>query len=149
MQVVCPVFAVLLALGALCGAEPVKFKDCGSTAGKIIVDIIPCPSLPCVLHKGQNYGVNVTFASTNSSQTSTAVVHGILAGIPIPFKIPNDDGCKCGIQCPIRDNQSYHYINSLPIKSEYPSVKLVVKWELKDDNGNDIFCWMIPVEISS
>ncbi|XP_067848102.1 NPC intracellular cholesterol transporter 2-like [Heptranchias perlo] len=149
MQVTCPAVAILLALGALCGAQPVKFKDCGSTAGKIIiVDITPCPSLPCVLRKGQSYAVNVTFTSKTSSQTSTAAVHGILGGIPVPFNIPNADGCKCGIQCPIRNNQIHHYINSLPVKSEYPSIKLVVEWELKDEHDKDIFCWRIPVQIS-
>uniref|UniRef100_UPI00398EA1D4 NPC intracellular cholesterol transporter 2-like n=1 Tax=Pristiophorus japonicus TaxID=55135 RepID=UPI00398EA1D4 len=146
----CGLLAALLALGALCGAQPVKFKDCGSAAGKIIiVDITPCPSLPCVLRKGQSYAVNVTFSSKTSSQTSLAAVHGIVSGIPIPFNIPNDDGCKSGIQCPIRNNQNYHYINSLPVKMEYPSIKLVVEWELKDENDKDIFCWRIPVQISS
>ncbi|XP_041070374.1 NPC intracellular cholesterol transporter 2-like [Carcharodon carcharias] len=149
MEAVCGLMAALLALGTLCGAEPVKFHDCGSTATQMIVDITPCPSLPCVLHKEQTYSVNVTFTSTTSSQTSEAVVHGILAGIPVPFHIPNSDGCKSGIQCPIQKNQKYSYINSLPIKGEYPSVKLEVKWELQDDSKTDIFCWAIPVKISS
>ncbi|XP_038630214.1 NPC intracellular cholesterol transporter 2-like [Scyliorhinus canicula] len=149
MVVVCWVMAALLALGALCQAEPVKFVDCGSKAENIIVDITPCPSLPCVLHKGQTYSVNITFTSTTSSQTSQAEVYGILAGIPIPFHIPNTDGCKSGIQCPIQKMKKYSYINSLPIKSEYPSVELVVKWELMDDTKNIIFCWKIPVKISS
>uniref|UniRef100_UPI00398F2C48 NPC intracellular cholesterol transporter 2-like n=1 Tax=Pristiophorus japonicus TaxID=55135 RepID=UPI00398F2C48 len=145
----CGLLAALLALGVVCGAQPVKFKDCGSKTGQInTVDITSCPSLPCVLHRGQTYGVNVTFTSSTSSQTSKAVVHGILSGIAIPFSIPNADGCKSGIQCPIQNNQKYNYINSLPIKREYPSVKLVVQWELKDDNSDDIFCWVIPVEIS-
>lgn len=56
------------------------------------------------------------------SQTSTAVVHGVIAGVPIPFPIPIEDGCKSGIQCPIQMKQQYHYLNSLPVKSEYPSV---------------------------
>ncbi|XP_072895358.1 NPC intracellular cholesterol transporter 2-like isoform X1 [Hemitrygon akajei] len=173
-------------LAALCAAQPVKFKDCGSTSGKILivditpcpslpcvlrkgksyvvnvtfasssksgnltmVDITPCPSMPCQLYKGKTYGVNVTFVSLTATNTSKALVHGILSGIPLPFHLPNEDGCKSGIQCPIRIDQRYNYINSLEIKKEYPSVKLVVKWELKDENDRDIFCWEIPVEISS
>ncbi|XP_078090472.1 NPC intracellular cholesterol transporter 2-like [Mustelus asterias] len=149
MEAVCRLTAALLALTALSQAQPVKFHDCGSKAEQIIVDVTPCPTLPCVLHKGQNYSVNVTFTSTTSSQTSEAVVHGILAGLPIPFHISNSDGCKSGIQCPIRKMQKYNYINSFPIKDAYPSVELEVKWELKDDDKNDIFCWVIPVKISS
>ncbi|XP_041070373.1 NPC intracellular cholesterol transporter 2-like [Carcharodon carcharias] len=150
MEAVCRFLAALLALGTLCGAEPVKFRDCGSTVGKVlIVDITPCPSIPCILRKGQSYAVNVTFTSKTSSQTSVAEVHGILGGIPIPFNIPDADGCKSGIRCPIRNNQNYHYINSLPVKSEYPSIKVVVEWELKDENGKNLFCWRIPVQIAN
>lgn len=129
-----------------------------------IVDITPCASQPCQLHKGQAYSVNVTFSSGKGalsfseilvifgemllptvrtlcilflffdltliflsvvaveSQTSTAVVHGVIAGVPVPFPIPIEDGCKSGIQCPIQKQQMYHYLNSLPVKSEYPAV---------------------------
>ncbi|XP_038630182.1 NPC intracellular cholesterol transporter 2-like [Scyliorhinus canicula] len=150
METVYRLLAALLALGALCEAEPVKFRDCGSTVGKILqVDVTPCPTLPCVLRKGKSYAVNVTFTSKTSSQTSVAAVHGILSGIPIPFSIPNSDGCKSGIRCPIRNNQNYHYINYLPVKNEYPSIKVVVEWELKDENNKDIFCWRLPVQIAN
>ncbi|XP_020388861.1 NPC intracellular cholesterol transporter 2-like [Rhincodon typus] len=149
MEIVCRLLAALMTLGTLCGAETVKFHECGSTVGKILtVDITPCPTLPCILRKGQTSAVNVTFISKTSTKTSTAIVHGILNKVPIPFHIPNADGCKSGIRCPIRSNQTYHYINSLPVKSEYPSIKLVVSWELKDENDRNLFCWRIPVQIT-
>ncbi|ELV09890.1 Epididymal secretory protein E1 [Tupaia chinensis] len=81
------------------------------------------------------------------SKNSTASVHGILFGVPVPFPIPEPDGCKCGISCPIQKAKTYSYLNKLPVKSEYPSVKLVVKWELKDDQNQNLFCWEIPIEI--
>ncbi|XP_061423899.1 NPC intracellular cholesterol transporter 2 [Lethenteron reissneri] len=140
-------FVTALTLSA---AEPVKFKDCGSQTGKIsAVNIIPCPTQPCILCKDKTYNINVTFTSDTESQGSTAVVHGILAGIPIPFPIPNNDGCKSGITCPIAKNQAYTYDVGLPVKSDYPSIKLVVKWELRDDKANDLFCFEFPVAISS
>lgn len=44
----------------------VVFLTTGSVVGKVVqVDINPCPSQPCQLHKGQNYSVNVTFISGN------------------------------------------------------------------------------------
>lgn len=143
-------FIVLLCLMGFTCADPVKFIDCGSSAGEVVmVDINPCVSQPCQLHKGQSYSVNVTFKSAVESQTSTALVHGIIAGVPVPFPIPIEDGCKSGIQCPIQNGQQYHYQNSLPVKSEYPPIKLTVEWELKDDNKNDLFCIKFPVQIVS
>lgn len=85
--------------------------------------------------------------SGTQSQNSTALVHGILAGIPVFFPIPEPDGCKCGINCPIQKDKVYNYLNKLPVKSEYPSLKLVVEWELQDDKKNNLFCWEIPVQI--
>ena len=50
------------------------------------------------------------------------MVHGIVMGIPVPFPIPESDGCKSGIRCPIEKDKTYNYVNKLPVKSEYPSV---------------------------
>lgn len=57
-----------------------------------------------------------------ASQTSTAVVHGIVALVPIPYNIPVVDGCKSGIQCPIQTGTMYQYVATLPVKEEYPAV---------------------------
>jgi len=141
---------VLLCLIGLSCAEPVKFKDCGSDAGTVtLVNISPCPTQPCQLKKGGSYSVNVTFSSGVQSKTSKAVVHGVIAGVPVPFPIPNEDGCTSGIQCPIQQTQVYNYLNTLPVKTDYPAIKLVVKWELRDDSSKDLFCILFPVQIVS
>ncbi|KAJ8288828.1 hypothetical protein COCON_G00014870 [Conger conger] len=141
---------ICLSLFVLTYAEPVKYHDCGSTEGKVsIVDIDPCPTQPCELKKGESYSVNVTFISDDESQKSTAVVHGVIAGLPIPFPIPVADGCKSGITCPIQKGTTYSYVNQLPVKAEYPSIRLVVKWELMDDLKRDLFCILFPVKITS
>ncbi|KAK2826120.1 hypothetical protein Q5P01_020334 [Channa striata] len=142
------VVMVLFCLIGLTCAEKVKFVDCGSVSGKVIsVDINPCNSLPCQLQKGKSYSVNVTFISTVESQTSTAVVHGIIAGVPVPFPVPIKDGCNSGIQCPIQKQYTYNYKTELPVKLEYPEINVTVKWELKDDDKKDLFCIMFPVRI--
>lgn len=139
---------VLFSLIVFTCADPVKFMDCGSAAGKVVmVDIVPCPHQPCQLHKGQSYSVNVTFNSAVESKTSKAVVHGVIAGLPVPFPIPDDDGCTSGIQCPIESQKSYTYVNQLPVKTVYPSIRLVVEWELRDDASKDLFCIKFPVQI--
>lgn len=65
------------------------------------------------------------------SQSSKAVVHGIVLGIPVPFPIPEADGCKSGINCPIQKDKTYSYLNKLPVKNEYPSVSDLVFWDAK------------------
>ncbi|XP_065144632.1 NPC intracellular cholesterol transporter 2 [Paramisgurnus dabryanus] len=146
-RVIC---VVLLSFLGYASSEQVKYLDCGSVQGAVIgVDIQPCPQQPCKLHKGQSYTVNVTFSSNVVSQTSKAIVHGEIARVPVPFPIPIDDGCKSGIQCPIKEKLTYSYVNQLPVKSVYPEIRLVVKWELRDDLSKDLFCIRFPVEIVS
>ncbi|XP_054828364.1 NPC intracellular cholesterol transporter 2 [Eublepharis macularius] len=141
---------LLLVAGAAVMAEPLKFLDCGSKDGSITeVNVSPCPAEPCILHKGQSYTVNVTFSSKIDSQGSQAKVYGELLHVPISFPLDQPDGCKCGIQCPIQTGHSYNYLNKLPVKTEYPSLKLVVRWELLDDQNQMMFCWRIPVQITS
>nr|Q28895.1 RecName: Full=NPC intracellular cholesterol transporter 2; AltName: Full=Epididymal secretory protein E1; Short=cE1; AltName: Full=Niemann Pick type C2 protein homolog; Flags: Precursor [Canis lupus familiaris]AAB34263.1 CE1 [Canis lupus familiaris] len=139
---------LLLALGDLGPGGAVHFKDCGSAVGVIKeLNVNPCPAQPCKLHKGQSYSVNVTFTSNIPSQSSKAVVHGIVLGVAVPFPIPEADGCKSGINCPIQKDKTYSYLNKLPVKNEYPSIKLVVQWMLLGDNNQHLFCWEIPVQI--
>lgn len=56
------------------------------------------------------------------SENSSAAVYGILAGLPVFFPIPEADGCKSGINCPIQKDKTYSYLNKLPVKTDYPSV---------------------------
>ncbi|XP_003214431.2 NPC intracellular cholesterol transporter 2 [Anolis carolinensis] len=140
---------LFLAASAAVRAEPLKFKDCGSKDGNITeVNVTPCPTEPCVLHKGTSYSVNVTFSSHINSSGSKAKVYGEILGADVPFPLDEPDGCKSGISCPIQSGHTYNYLNKLPVKTIYPSIKLVVKWELYDDQDSLLFCWKIPVQIS-
>ncbi|XP_077766109.1 NPC intracellular cholesterol transporter 2 isoform X3 [Canis aureus] len=112
---------LLLALGASALAEPVHFKDCSAVGVIKELNVNPCPAQPCKLHKGQSYSVNVTFTSNIPSQSSKAMVYGIVLGVAVPFPIPEADGCKSGINCPIQKDKTYSYLNKLPVKNEYPS----------------------------
>ena len=62
-----------------------------------------------------------------------AVVHGIVAGIPVPFPLPNPNACKdSGLQCPLLSGKGVNYVATLPILDEYPAVSAdSVLWWLK------------------
>lgn len=56
-----------------------------------------------------------------------AAVHGIIAGIPILFPIPNADGCKnSNLVCPLKSGQTYLYQDSIPVATSYPSVSIPI-----------------------
>ncbi|KAJ8984496.1 hypothetical protein NQ317_014586 [Molorchus minor] len=88
------------------------------------------------------------FFSGEDSEVLKADVHGVILGVPWPFELPNSDGCvDSGITCPIKAGQTYKYVTTLPIKSEYPRVTVDIKWELKNKDDKDIICAMIPSKI--
>lgn len=58
-----------------------------------------------------------------STEAVTAVVHGIILGVPVAFQLPNPDGCKdSGLECPLSAGKTYHYQASLPVLRKYPRV---------------------------
>jgi Niemann-Pick C2 protein len=77
-------------------------------------------------HKGsKGYIHNIGFLSTveNTSKVK-AVVHGIIAGVPMPFPFPQADACQnSGLACPLVSGQDYVYNTQLPISSSYPKVQ--------------------------
>ena len=60
----------------------------------------------------------------------TNLVYGIVAGVPVPYPLPNPDACNgCNLNCPVKKDQEYTYINTLPVKQDYPDVSAVPKFE--------------------
>ncbi|XP_073442941.1 NPC intracellular cholesterol transporter 2 isoform X1 [Dendrobates tinctorius] len=145
----CPAELLLLFFIPIVFNEPLVYKDCGCDRGKLIsVDVSPCPKQPCPLVRGSSYSINVTFISDEVTPSCSAIVHGIIEGLPVPFPLPESDGCKSGIACPLKNGATYTYLTKMDIKPMYPKMKLVVKWELHDADSKNLFCWLIPVEIT-
>jgi Niemann-Pick C2 protein len=90
-------------------------------------------------------------------------------GIWVPFPLPNPNGCRdSGVQCPVAAGQTFTYQEELAIQSIFPSVRtlssqsflycrdfkvlffqinVVVKWILKDQDKNPVFCVIVPAKI--
>lgn len=101
----------------------------------------------CVLKRNSNATISITFTSSEDLTELKAVVHGIILGMEVPFKLPNDDGCKdSGLSCPMTKDTSYRYSTTLPVLKQYPKVSVEVKWELKSGD-KDVVCVLIPAKI--
>lgn len=142
--------ALLGLFAVISTAYCIQWKDCGSKQGKVTkVSVEGCETASeCPLKKGTNVSFEVDFSTKEQVTKATAVVHGVIAGVPIPFKIPNADGCKnSNLACPLASGSSNQYKTSIYVDPSYPKVRLVVKWELQDQNSNDIFCIELPAAI--
>ncbi|XP_050407691.1 NPC intracellular cholesterol transporter 2 [Patella vulgata] len=141
-------YAIFTVLVLAISATPVVYKDCGSVKGSInSIDVSSCATEPCQFRRGTNISVTINFKANEAVTGATTVVHGIIAGVRVPFPVPSD-ACK-NMACPIASGASVSYTNVVFVQPVYPEIQLVVQWEVKDQAGNDLVCFVIPVQITS
>ncbi|XP_040167147.1 NPC intracellular cholesterol transporter 2 homolog a [Anopheles arabiensis] len=150
--------AAFLLVGAVCLTlmptltSAAEFANCANETaiGKYTqVEVSNCADSDnsCVLKRNSNATISITFTSGEDLSELKAVVHGIILGMEVPFKLPNDDGCKdSGLECPLTKDTSYRYSTTLPVLKQYPKVSVEVKWELKAGD-KDVLCVLIPAKI--
>lgn len=126
----------------------VVYRDCGSKTGSIVsVDVTDCNRVPCQFQRGKNYTLTLKFKSNANSKTIVNHVYGVIAHVPIPFHLPNDNGCELGLTCPIKSGDTLTEAVTLPILDQYPKIGVLVKWVAVDDNNNNMICFEFPVQI--
>ena len=143
------VIALLCLAGYTWSATP--FKDCGSEAGTIQeFQVTDCNAAPCVLKKGNTYSMNLTFQAKAPSSKVQVSIHGVIAGVPVPFPLNNSDACTLGVKCPVNPNDDNIASLALPVLTTYPAISLYVKIELQAvDQKQDYICLLFPAVISN
>jgi hypothetical protein len=101
----------------------INYKDCGSETGIIkSISVTDCPAVPCIFQRGKNYTLDLTFESNVDTDVVTNHVYGVIAKIPIPFNLPNENGCSLGVTCPVKKGDLLEEKVTLPILEQYPKV---------------------------
>merc|ERR1712142_364593 len=92
--------------------------------------------------------MTIKFKASSAATAVNTVVHGIIAGIPMPFNVPEGKACETGHikpGCPLTPGQEHAYDTKLPVSSWYPSLRLNVRWQLQDENGSPLVCiFLVP-----
>ena len=126
-------------------------EDCGSEVGNFThVTISSCKGTDpvCVLKKNSNVTLDIYFTTSVTDNSVTAAVHGIIQGLPVPWPLHDPNACHLsGLTCPLQLGNNYHYTTIISVLKTYPKISLEVKWELKNENGKDIVCALIPAKI--
>ncbi|KAF8784825.1 NPC intracellular cholesterol transporter 2 homolog a-like [Argiope bruennichi] len=142
--------AVILSTILISQAWALKYTDCGTKTGKILsVQITGCEETDvCEFKRGETYKYDVSFESLKDSETLKTVVHGIIGGVALPFPVQNPNACESSdIECPLQTGQTYSYGYEIEVRKSYPALRADVKWELKDDNNEDVVCVLVPVKV--
>ncbi|XP_076442844.1 NPC intracellular cholesterol transporter 2-like [Babylonia areolata] len=141
------VAVVVIAAAFVAAASPVVFKDCGSESGTIkSVDVIPCDTEPCPFARGKFANVTIVYTANVDISKCHTKVTGYVMGAPVPFPVP-DLQCQ-NLNRTIKKGETFTYTNAVMVKPEYPHVRVVVQWEVLDENDKKIVCFDVPVEIT-
>ncbi|XP_046370785.1 NPC intracellular cholesterol transporter 2-like [Haliotis rufescens] len=144
--------AVLFGVLSIVHSQGPQWKPCDSSKYEGVVATVGTNATVTggvvQLVKGTGVIFDVSFKTNIEVTSATAVVHGIIAGVPVPFPLDNPQACKdSGLTCPLKTGTGYKYKSVIPVKSYYPDVRLVVKWQLNDEKANIIWCVEMPAEI--
>ncbi|CAL1541837.1 unnamed protein product [Lymnaea stagnalis] len=129
------------------------FHDCGSTAGalKSVSFNGTCNGGKAILLKGTTVSIDFSFSANADELELTSKVYGKIGELPfVKFPLDNPNACvSSGLTCPIKASVAQDYQPTLTILKAYPSVNVIVKWELQNKAGQDVFCALIPATITS
>lgn len=142
-------FLAILA-SALVGQCWAAWKPCTANNGEVLDLTVDAPhhKESYVLQKGTNVTMNVAFWASEDADHVTVRAHGMVMGVPIRLKMPNEDGCReSGIQCPVKNGERYTYVQKFEVKPSYPKMSATLKWSLGDGKGGVMACVLLPVEI--
>jgi len=112
------------------------------------VSVSPCDSDPCVLKKGTTGTFSVTFVAPDDSKKLTAQMSAIIGGLRLPA--PHFDRNVCngyGVECPVTKGNRYNYKYVMKVLPEYPAIRTTFRLSAKDDKGNSVFCFKMPVRL--
>ncbi|RUS80284.1 hypothetical protein EGW08_011968 [Elysia chlorotica] len=153
-------FIVALTLLVLCGVSlshgtqcKLTFRDCGSKQGTLNSALYngTCAKGFAILKHGTTASIEFNFQAKKAESALKSKVAGSIAGLPfVSFPLGNPDACKdSGLTCPVPANTNVNYQPVLQILNTYPKVNVIVRWELQDSDGGDVFCALIPATITS
>ena len=154
---ICIVILITMCFASLAQAN-LKVYPCKGikTPGSIKkLEITGCDSYPCILKRGSNSSINMQFDSKTRITDLKLKITGMLNNKEVPFMTLDTDHCQNTIQeilktkskkCNLKRNTVYNYSYALPVKAEYPTVSVVVKFNLMF-RSKSVLCFSFPSKI--
>ncbi|KAK3912615.1 Ecdysteroid-regulated 16 kDa protein [Frankliniella fusca] len=102
----------------------------------------------CTLRRDKHTSITIDFVAKKREWRVFTKVHGIIAGLEMPFELKHPDACKdTGLVCPLAPGQ-HTYTYSIFVDKSKPKLRHVdVKWELLNEFNKPLVCVLIPARI--
>ncbi|XP_047113772.1 NPC intracellular cholesterol transporter 2 homolog a [Schistocerca piceifrons] len=152
--------ALMLAALLPAMAAATAVKHCGTDSPYEDVNevlISGCQQGTCKLKKKTEVGLEFKFTPSEDIKQLKNRVYAELLTLPFPFagvdgtsacdQVFDASGQKAG--CPLKAGQEYVYKNKLKVLDIYPKIRVLVHWELQDQNEKTLKCFEVPARITS
>lgn len=130
-----------------CGSED-KYEDSNQ------VKISGCDTPPCKLKRRTKASIEQKFVADRDVEDVVNVVNAAILHVPLPFvgvdgtsacnSIYKTDGTPAG--CSLKQGVEYIYKQEFPVLQIYPTVSMVIHYELKAGD-HSLACFEVPAKI--
>lgn len=128
-----------------------KMKNPAANITKL--EISGCTNYPCLLKKNTNSTIKVNLHFHRKITDLKPKIAGVINGREIPFNVNDKDHCNLTVRtaknCTINKGQLHKYEYSLPVLKEYPTLMVLIKYEIVDQKKNLISCFTFPARIDN
>ncbi|XP_049270577.1 mite group 2 allergen-like Ixo r 2 [Rhipicephalus sanguineus] len=115
-----------------------KYKDCGSAAKILSVEVEPCDSDPCVFKRSKTTKVIFSLISDQDSDTLTLEAEMKFLGFWVSVPGVQKNLCKRGIKCPIAKGDTIQGSMELDPPWYIPSMKTDVEIKIRGEKGMSV-----------
>jgi len=145
-------FLAALSLISVIYAGDIPIQDCGSSASIERITFDGCDEFPCVVHHGSSATGKLYMTATVATNSLTCTISGVIVGgIELPFNGCPKNACEHMSEgdCPTEEGEALVYDMEIPIENFFPTIEILGRWKLQDDNGDDFICFEIPMKIEA
>jgi Niemann-Pick C2 protein len=133
-----------------------KVNNCQKSKGAANItklEISGCTNYPCLLRKNTNSTIKLGLHFSKKVNDLKLRIAGVINGRDIPFNVNDKDHCvqtvKTTKNCTINRNSTHKYEFSLPVLKEYPTLMVLVRYEIIDSKKNPVACFTFPARIDN
>lgn len=133
-----------------------KINNCPKLKGAANItklEISGCTNYPCLLKKNSNSTIKLGLHFHKKVSDLKLRIAGVINGRDIPFNVNDKDHCittvKTAKNCTLNRGQNHKYEFSLPVLKEYPTLMVLVKYEIIDQKKSPVACFTFPARIDN
>ncbi|XP_054270164.1 NPC intracellular cholesterol transporter 2 homolog a [Macrosteles quadrilineatus] len=94
----------------------------------------------CIMRRGETKVVHIQFMPYRPVEAVTSIVHVEVGWFIFPVTLNEPNACLHSLPCPLAPYTNYEYVFNITIDESSRTFSGKIKWELTDEDGEDLAC---------